>query len=44
MCAGAAFWTRIGAIVYGAEDRKRGFSHVSQKILFIQKQRSLVRY
>ena len=33
MCAGAAFWTRIGAIVYGAEDRKRGFSHVSKNII-----------
>ncbi len=26
MCAGAAFWTRIGRIVYGASDAKRGFS------------------
>ena len=25
MCAGAAFWTRIGRIVYGASDDKRGF-------------------
>ncbi len=25
MCAGAAFWTRIGRIVYGASDEKRGF-------------------
>ena len=25
MCAGAAFWTRIGRIVYGARDLKRGF-------------------
>ncbi len=25
MCAGAAFWTRIGRIVYGAGDSKRGF-------------------
>jgi len=33
MCAGAAFWTRIGTIVYGAEDRKRGFSHVSKNII-----------
>ena len=24
MCAGAAFWTRIGRIVYGARDDKRG--------------------
>ncbi|MFI5149456.1 MAG: nucleoside deaminase [Bacteroidia bacterium] len=25
MCAGAAFWTQIGRIVYGARDEKRGF-------------------
>ena len=25
MCAGAAFWTRIGRIVYGASDPKRGY-------------------
>lgn len=25
MCAGAGFWTRIGRIVYGAEDLKRGY-------------------
>ena len=25
MCAGAAFWTRIGRIVYGAKDPKRGY-------------------
>lgn len=24
MCAGAAFWTRIGRVVYGAKDDKRG--------------------
>ncbi len=24
MCAGAAFWTKIGRIVYGASDEKRG--------------------
>ena len=26
MCAGAAYWTQIGRIVYGAFDPKRGFS------------------
>jgi tRNA(adenine34) deaminase len=25
MCAGAAFWTQIGRVVYGASDPKRGF-------------------
>lgn len=28
MCAGAAFWTRIGRIVFGASDEKRGFKHL----------------
>ncbi len=26
MCAGGAYWTQIGRIVYGADDEKRGFS------------------
>lgn len=26
MCAGAAYWTQIGRIVYGTKDPKRGFS------------------
>jgi len=26
MCAGAAYWTRIGRLVYAAKDSKRGFS------------------
>lgn len=25
MCAGAAYWTRVGRIVFGASDEKRGF-------------------
>ena len=33
MCAGAAFWTQIGKIVYGAADEKRGFTRVNKKIL-----------
>ena len=33
MCAGAAFWTRIGRIVYGANDPKRGFSQNSKNAL-----------
>ncbi len=33
MCAGAAFWTRIGKIVWGASDDKRGFSQISEAIL-----------
>ena len=26
MCAGAAFWTQLSKIVYGARDKKRGYS------------------
>ena len=33
MCAGASFWTRIGLIVYGANDDKRGFNSLKQNIL-----------
>ncbi len=33
MCAGAAFWTQIGKIVYGAADEKRGFTRVNKKML-----------
>ena len=33
MCAGATFWTRIGRIVFGAYDEKRGFSSISKNIL-----------
>ena len=33
MCAGAAFWTQIGRVVYGARDEKRGFSRLAAKLL-----------
>ena len=33
MCAGAAFWTRIGKIVYGAADQKRGFQSIDKSII-----------
>ena len=33
MCAGAAFWTRIGRLVYGAADEKRGFSLAGNHLL-----------
>ncbi len=33
MCAGAAFWTQISKIVYGASDLKRGFSNLSTTVL-----------
>lgn len=33
MCAGAAFWTQLGKIVYGASDEKRGFSKIKKSLL-----------
>jgi len=33
MCAGAAFWTQIGEVIYGAKDEKRGFTLLGKKIL-----------
>jgi len=33
MCAGAAFWTKIGRIVYGASDKKEGFQKLKPHIL-----------
>jgi len=33
MCAGAAFWTQIGKVVYGAFDSKRGFSQKGEGLL-----------
>lgn len=33
MCAGAAFWTRIGRIVYGASDERRGYARLNEKVL-----------
>ncbi|MFA6402245.1 MAG: nucleoside deaminase [Salinivirgaceae bacterium] len=33
MCAGAAYWTQLARIVYGAADSKRGFSQYGNKLL-----------
>lgn len=33
MCAGASYWTQISRIVFAANDLKRGFSQISQKIV-----------
>lgn len=33
MCAGAAGWTQISRIVYGASDPKRGFSNLGRAML-----------
>jgi tRNA(adenine34) deaminase len=33
MCAGAAFWTQVGKLVYGANDDKRGYTKTKAAIL-----------
>ncbi len=33
MCAGAAFWTQLGKLVFGASDSKRGYTRVSPSVL-----------
>lgn len=33
MCAGAAYWTQIGRIVFGAYDPKHGYSTVGNRII-----------
>ena len=33
MCAGACFWAQVGAVVYGADDTKRGYSFLNPKLL-----------
>jgi len=33
MCAGAAYWTQIERIVFGAYDTKRGYSNIQENIL-----------
>lgn len=33
MCAGAAYWTQIERIIFGAADEKKGYSKISKKIL-----------
>ncbi len=33
MCAGAAYWTQISKVVFGATDEKRGFTLLESKIL-----------
>ncbi|MDT8393709.1 MAG: nucleoside deaminase [Bacteroidales bacterium] len=36
MCAGAAYWSRISRLVYGAKDEKRGFSLLGKPVLHPQ--------
>jgi tRNA(adenine34) deaminase len=31
MCAGALYWSKIGAVVYGASDPKNGYKHITQE-------------
>ena len=33
MCAGAAYWTQLGGLVFGAADEKRGFRMVGAPLL-----------
>lgn len=33
MCAGASYWAQLSKIVYGASDKKRGFSKISSLIV-----------
>lgn len=33
MCGGASYWSRIGKIVFGTKDEKRGYSLLGQNIL-----------
>ncbi len=33
MCAGASYWSRIGKIVYGANDEKKGYTKIRGKLL-----------
>ncbi len=32
MCAGASYWTQIGKIVFGAYDKKRGYSRIGSVV------------
>ena len=33
MCAGAAYWSRVSRLVYGADDLKRGYSLIKTHLL-----------
>jgi tRNA(adenine34) deaminase len=32
MCSGALYWSKIGRVVYGAEDEKNGYKRVAQDV------------
>lgn len=31
MCAGALYWSKVGSIIYGAEDEKNGYKRIAQQ-------------
>lgn len=33
MCAGASYWTQLEKIVFGAQDEKRGYTHIRGSLL-----------
>tara|TARA_A100000164_G_scaffold321786_1_gene304636 strand:- start:222 stop:650 length:429 start_codon:yes stop_codon:yes gene_type:complete len=33
MCSGAMYWAKLGHLVYGAEDRKKGFSQFKNNLI-----------
>jgi tRNA(adenine34) deaminase len=33
MCAGAIFWSQLGTLVYGASDKKRGYTQTGKELL-----------
>lgn len=33
MCAGASYWTQLSKIVFGAHDKKRGYSLIKQNLI-----------
>ncbi|HRW61837.1 MAG TPA: nucleoside deaminase [Bacteroidales bacterium] len=33
MCSGALYWTQISKLVYGASDKKRGYTTIKQSLL-----------
>lgn len=33
MCAGAAYWSQLAGLIYGADDPLRGFSNLQKKVL-----------
>jgi tRNA(adenine34) deaminase len=32
MCSGALYWSKIGSVIYGAEDEKNGYKRVAQHV------------